>query len=110
MLTLREFLQLAKITGAPMTWTQAKEPKLSVTLAKAILQSTKKERDTIVNSYGLNGHSIQVAKRDLPVAPEKFDRFTDNEGNHYVADTVVTHKERGTGLVTHYTIYCKGKG
>lgn len=109
MLTLAEFQALANATGSPVNWSQAKAPNQTAAVSKAIVQSTKKSEEPIVNAYGVNGKSVQVAVTDLPVAPEKFDTFTDAYGARYVVDLVVTHAARGSGEIVSFTCYSKGK-
>lgn len=108
MLTLAEFRTLANATGIPAVWEQAQAPNQTAAIGKAIVQSTSKAAEPIVNAYGVNGKSIQVAAADLPTAPLKFDAFV-VQGNRYVIDTVIEHKERGTGAVIHYTCYSRGR-
>lgn len=109
MLTLAEFRTLANVLGVPVTWSQAKVPNAVAIVPKAIVQTLTKAAETIINAYGVNGFSVQVAANDLPVAPEKFDTFIDAEGRKIVIDTVVAYEERGTGVITHFTCYAKGK-
>lgn len=108
MLTAAEFKQLLNVTGKGMTWTQAKEPHATQALT-VILQSTSKSQEAIVNAFGINGTSIQLAADALPVPPEKFDTFVDMNGHRYVVDVVIPHEARGTGAHSHFTCYSKGK-
>lgn len=108
MLTAAEFAQLLKHTGKPVTWVQAKPAHASATV-QAVVQSTAKAQESIVNAFGVNGVSIQVAADALPMPPEKFDSFVDPLGARHVVDTVVKHEARETGAAVHYTCYCKGK-
>ena len=62
-----------------------------------------------MNAFGVNGVSIQLAADALPIAPEKFDTFTDTNGARHVVDTVVKHEARGTGAAVSFTCYAKGK-
>lgn len=110
MLTLAEFNLLAQAVGVALVWRQAKAPFGSVTAPQAILQSTSKNNEAMINAYGVSGWSIQIAAGVLPVDPEKFDAFFDVAGNTYIVDTVVAHKERTTGVVTYFCCYGKGKG
>lgn len=107
MLTLNEFRILANATGEPVSWVQAKAPNQNAAVNRAIVQSTSKSSEAIINAYGVNGVSIQVAAADLPIAPVKFDTFVVGS-NNYVIDTPIAHKERGTGAVIYYTCYVKG--
>jgi hypothetical protein len=109
MLTLSEFLRLADETGEPITWEPAKQTSAPVAIEKAIVQSTSKSSEAIVNAYGVNGVSVQIAVNALPEAPQKFDTITTAESERFIVDTVIKHKERGNGAVSSYTCYCKGK-
>lgn len=108
MLTAAEFAKNLSVLGKPVTWEQAKPPHATASLS-GILQSTAKTQEAMVNAFGVNGVSIQVAASDFPVAPEKFDTFTDANGHRYVIDTVVPHESRGSGLLVSFTCYSKGK-
>lgn len=109
MLTLAEFRLLANATGQPVTFTQAKAPNASASISRAIVQSTRKSAEAIIQAYGVNGISVQVAADDVPVEPIKFDSFLLANGDRFVIDTVITHSERTSGVDTHYTCYCKGR-
>lgn len=108
MLTAPEFKQLLNVTGKTLAWTQAKEPRATLNVI-CILQSTSKAAEVIVNAFGINGTSIQLAADALPVPPEKFDTFTDANGHRYVIDVVIPHEARGTGALVSFTCYSKGK-
>lgn len=108
MLTAAEFSRALALLGVPVTWTQAKAPNATESI-RAIVQSTAKAQEAIVNAFGVNGVSIQVAADALPTAPEKFDSFTDANGARHVIDTVVKHEARGSGALVNFTCYAKGK-
>lgn len=108
MLSAAEFSVLLRYHGGPLTWTQAKPPGQTAQL-QGIVDSVRNAPENIVNAYGVDGWQIQVAAADLPVPPAKFDKFTDGGGHSFVIDDLVAHKQRGTGEVTHYTCYAKGR-
>ena len=108
MLTLAEFRTLLAQTGRQVTWHQAKAPQ-TVQAVQAIVSSTSKAPEMIVNAFGINGWQCQVAAADLPVPPEKFDQFTDADGERYTIDIVIPKHQRGTGLVVSFTCYAKGR-
>lgn len=109
MLTLTEFKMLAKATGQPVTWTQAKAPNATATIARAIVQSTAKATESIINAYGVNGTSIQFSVADVPVEPEKFDAVVNATGERFVINDVIKHFERQSGALIYFTCYSKGK-
>jgi hypothetical protein len=108
MLLAGEFASILAALGQPVTWTQAKAPHATATI-RAVVQSTAKSQEAIVNAYGINGRSFQVAAGATVSPPEKFDVFTDAQGNRFVIDTVVEHQARGAGASTSFTCYCRGK-
>lgn len=105
MLTAAEFIALRNVTGISAEWHQAKAPKATKT-CRVILAPIDKRSETLVNSYGVNGVSIQVLASD--VAPAKFDQFVVN-GERYTIDTPVPYHERGTGALVYYVCFVKGK-
>lgn len=109
MLTVAEFALLAAETGEPITWNPAKQTHAPQAIARAIVQSTSKSSEAIINAYGVNGVSVQIAVTDLPTPPLKFDEFTTADNEKFVVDTVIEHKARGVGSISSYTCYCKGK-
>lgn len=110
MLTAAEFSQLAALTGEPVTFAQVKPPKAQVAISRAIVQDLSRAPEIIVNTYGPNGKSIQIAAADLGgTVPEKFDVITRANGERYVIDLVNQEHARVTGAVTYYVAYCKGK-
>lgn len=106
MLTAVEFKQLLGVTGQPIEHHQAKPPQ-TVKNLKAIVQSTSKAAETIVNTYGTNGFSIQVAASD--VTPKKLDQIVLPTGERLTIADVIPHHERGSGVLASYTCYVKGK-
>ena len=108
MLTAAEFKQLLANTGRLLVWVQAKPAHASASV-QGIVQSTAKAQESIVNAFGVNGTSVQIAADALPIPPEKFDSFIDGNGTRYVIDTVVKHEARGTGAAVSFTCYAKGK-
>lgn len=108
MLTLNEFKTIVNVQGKPLTWAQAKPPHATASV-KGIVQGTSRSPENIVNAFGINGTSIQVAVDALPVAPEKFDVFTNANGERFVVDMVDKKEARGTGAPVSFTCYSKGK-
>jgi hypothetical protein len=108
MLTLAEFKQLLAVTGSPVTFTKVKDPAVTVNI-RAIVQSTSKAPEAIINSFGVNGVGFQIAADALDTAPEKFDVIVDADGHRHVVESVVTHHSRGAGTPTSYTLYAKGR-
>lgn len=106
MLSAAQFASLLSVTGEPVTWEQAKPPQATQQV-RAIVQSLSRAPENIVNAYGIDARSIQVAAGT--VAPEKFDQFIDGQGNRYTVDLVIEHRERGTGALISFTCYAKGK-
>jgi hypothetical protein len=109
-LTEQEFRALLSVTGEPVVWKQAKAPQATANV-RAIVQtigSVKSAEEVIVNAYGVTGRSIQVAARDLPVAPEKFDEIT-CQGERYIIETVLPQHSRQTGTITYFLLYSKGR-
>lgn len=109
MLTEAEFLMLLAATGEPIVWKQAKPPHATASV-RAIVQSIGASRsdDIIVNAFGVTGRSIQIAARDIPVEPEKFDEIT-CQGEKYILETVMPQHSRQTGTITYFLCYSKGK-
>ena len=106
MLKAAEFKQLLDVVGQPVEHHQAKPPS-TVTNAKAIVQSTSKAAEAVVNTYGVNGMSFQFAAAD--VTPHKLDRIKLATGEVYTIADVVPHHERSTGTLASFTCYAKGK-
>lgn len=109
MLTEQEFLALLAVTGEPVAWRQAKAPNATANV-KAIVQTigSSRSEEVIVNSFGVTGRSIQIAARDLPVAPEKFDEIT-CQGERHILEAVLPQHSRQTGTITYFLCYSKGK-
>jgi hypothetical protein len=108
MLTANEFLQLAQMTGEPVTFTQTKPPQATIAVPYAILSSLSKAAEPIVNAFGISGFSIQVPAALFAVPPEKFDVIVDTRGKRHVVEHVVLHTARGSGAPVSYTLYSKG--
>jgi hypothetical protein len=108
MLTLGEFKELLAATGSPVTFTKVKAPSVTTSI-RAIVQSTSKASEAILNSFGVNGVGFQIAADALDVPPEKFDVIVDADGHRHVIETVVTHHARGAGLPSSYSLYAKGR-
>jgi hypothetical protein len=108
MLTLSEFKQLLAVTGSPITFTKVKVPSVTVN-TRAIVQSTSKAPDAIINSFGVNGVGFQIAADALATPPEKFDTIVDADGHRYVVEAVVAHHSRGAGTPSSYSLYAKGR-
>lgn len=108
MLTAAEFRILLQYHGSPLVWEQAKPPGQTAQL-QGMVDSVRNAPEKIVNAYGVDGWQVQIAASDLPLAPAKFDVFTDSEGGKFVIEEVVAHKQRGSGAVVHYTCYAKGR-
>ena len=106
MLIASEFRQLLNVVGQTIEHHQAKPPQ-TVTNVKAIVQSTSKAAEAVVNTYGVNGFSIQVSALDL--TPLKLDQFVLATGERLTIADVVPHHERGTGKLSSFTCYVKGK-
>jgi hypothetical protein len=109
-LTEQEFRALLSATGEPVTWTQTKAPQATAAVVAIVqtLGSVKGADETIVNAYGVSGRSIQIAARDLPVAPEKFDVIT-CQGERFVIETVLAQHSRQTGTIAYFLLYVKGR-
>ena len=107
MLTESEFRALLDATGEPVVFNQAKVPN-TVANVKAIVQPLTKDNEVIVNAYGVTGRSIQIAARDLPVVPEKFDVVT-CQGERHVIETVLPQHTRQTGTIAYFICYAKGR-
>lgn len=106
MLLASEFATLLNTVGEPVTVHMAKPPK-TVTKAKAIVQSTSKAHEAIVQAYGVDGKSFQFAAVDI--VPNRLDQIHLASGEKYTIDEVVKHFERGSGNLAHCTAYCKGR-
>jgi hypothetical protein len=107
MLTVLEFIQLREVLGIPITYTTAKPPVVVKNL-KAIVQPVNSRDEALVNSYGVGAKTIQILASDLPIAPLKFDTVL-CQNERMVIDTVVTQNTRGTGAISFYLCYVKGK-
>lgn len=108
MLTAGEFGQLLAIVGEPVTFHQAKAPQ-AVQAIRAIVQSNAKAPDSVINSFGVNGRTVQMAAAGFAVPPEKFDWVTLANGERWVFEMVDPQHERGSGAITYWIGYCKGK-
>jgi endonuclease III len=108
MLTIAEFKQLLAVTGSSVTFTKVKAPSVTTSI-RAIMQSTSKAPEAIINSFGVNGVGFQIAADALDTPPEKFDVVVDTDGHRYVIETVVTHHSRGSGTPSSYSMYAKGR-
>lgn len=107
MLTIQEFRKLLAAVGEPVTLSPAKQPGQSYNL-KAIIQPVSGRDEAIINAYGVGARTIQIAAPDLPAPPLKFDTVT-SQGEKIVIDTVIAQHARGTGAVSSYLCYVKGK-
>ena len=106
MLKAAEFRQLLDATGQMVEHHQAKPPS-AVTNVKAIVQSTSKAAEAIVNTYGVNGFSLQISALDL--TPSKLDQFVLATGERLTIADVVPHHERGSGTLSSFTCFVKGR-
>ena len=106
MLTAAEFNQLLAQTGEPVTFTQAKAPRLTVA-TRAIVQDMGRAPEAVVNAYGLTGRSVQMTLAGLTVPPEKFDTITRSNGERITLDIVNPEHARGSGTVSYYIGYGK---
>lgn len=109
MLRRSEFDILSAFVGEPVTWNHAKGIETATLIPFAIVQSTTKNNEALVNAFGVAGKAIQIGEGTTPIPPEKFDIFLLADGAKFVIDSVVEHRERGTGVIQHYTCYCKGR-
>lgn len=109
MLSLDEFKQLLAASNPQWAdFRMAKAPG-TVTPVMVLVSGTSRERsEVIVNAFGVNGVSFQIAADALPTAPEKFDAIEIN-AHKYVIDMVVEKRCRRTGAVSSFTMYAKGK-
>lgn len=108
MLTAAEFNVLLSQVGSPVTFQQAKPPNTTIAL-NAIIQPISRSEEALINAFGLTGRSIQFAVSALGgIVPEKFDRVVVG-GETFVLESVVPHHARGTGALTYYVGYSKGK-
>lgn len=107
MLTIQEFRTLLTYTGEPVAFATAKEPVQTANLI-AIIQPVNTRDEGLLNSYGVGARTIQMAAADLPIAPVKFDSVT-AQGERLVIDTVISQHTRGTGVISYFLCYCKGK-
>lgn len=107
MLTIDEFRQLLAAVGEPVTFTSAQNPGLSTNIS-AIVQPVNGRDEGIINAYGVGARTIQIAAPDLPSPPIKFDTVL-SQGERLVIDTVIAQHARGTGAVSSYICYVKGK-
>lgn len=107
MLTIQEFRTLLSFTGEPVDFVTAKDPAKTAKLA-AIIQPINTRDEGLLNSYGVGARTIQMAASDLPIAPVKFDSVT-SQGERLVIDTVIAQHTRGSGTISYYLCYCKGK-
>lgn len=107
MLTLAEFRTLLTHTGEPVVFATAKEPAQTAAI-NAIIQPINTRDEGLINSYGVGARTIQMAAPDLPVAPVKFDSVT-AQGERIVIDTVIAQHTRGSGVISYYLCYAKGK-
>lgn len=109
MLTPTEFDFLARRTGEPLTFTQVKAPGNSISIPYGIVQDLSRAPEMIINSFGINGRSIQIAAADFgAVIPERFDVIERANGERYTLDAVHAEHQRGGG-VSYYICYAKGK-
>ena len=106
MLLATEFRQLLNAMGEPAEVHMAKPPK-TVTKTTAIVQSTSKAHESIVQAYGVDGKSFQFAAAD--VVPSRLDQIVLATGERYTIDSVVKHFERGSGALSSVTAYVKGR-
>lgn len=106
MLTAPEFSRLLGVFGETVEVHQTKAPKKTYNI-KAIVQSTSKAHEQIVQAYGVNGMSFQFAAVDH--VPDRLDTIVLSGGEKYTIDSVVKHFERGTGKLASTTCYCKGR-
>lgn len=104
MLKASEFNILLANLGQDVTVDAAKTR--AKTTSKAIVQSTSKAQDTIVQAYGVTGKSFQFPASS-PVA--RLDQIALATGERFTVDAVVDHHDRATGQITSRTAYCKGK-
>lgn len=107
MLTEAEFRALLAQLGEPIEFRQTKPPAATVSV-RAIVQPPNKGDDALINAYGTNSRSIQIAARDLPFEPVKFDVVVVG-GEHWTLDTVQSQHQRQTGTVTYWLCYAKGR-
>jgi hypothetical protein len=109
MLRPAEFHFLALRIGEPVTFTQVKAPNTVIAISHAIVQDLSRAPEMIINAYGINGRSVQMAAADfVGVIPERFDVIERANGERYTLDAVHAEHERGGG-VSYYICYAKGK-
>jgi len=109
MLTPTEFHFLAQRTGEPLTFTQVKAPGAVIAIAFGIVQDLSRAPEMIVNSYGVNGRSFQLAAADFgAVIPERFDVIERANGERYTLDAVNAEHARVGGAVSYYICFAKG--
>lgn len=107
MLTPQEFIQLRAVLGVPVSFSSAKPPSVTKNLT-AIVQPINSRDEGLINAYGVGAKTIQILATDLSIAPLKFDTVM-CQNERLVIDTVVPQNTRGSGVISFYLCYVKGK-
>ena len=105
MLTRPEFSALLNVTSVAAVWTEAKPPHRTANI-RAIIAPIDKSFEVLVNSYGIEGLTIQFLADAIPTAPAKFDAVAAG-GKSHVIESVIEQRERGSDTLIYYVCHCK---